>query len=142
MKKFSISAAFSQFGEQLSKAQKNSSLFSEAPVIAGKVLRRGVSIVLSEVQYLAQKAKLDALVKAGAITIQITGTEGKAEIKTSVDTNKPLDIPKVEAKVDMPKEIVPEEIKAEITDTVKTAANDIASSVSKEFKKERKNKQV
>lgn len=58
-------------GKALTTAQRNSSLFSEEPVVLGKVLRRGGKPMrLTPAEYEANKDRLLALEKAGAIKIQ------------------------------------------------------------------------
>lgn len=50
-------------------AQRTSALFSEAPIIGGRILRRGQSIILSELQMKHGEIQLQRLLSAGAIKI-------------------------------------------------------------------------
>ena len=60
-----------QEGKTLTTAQKSSALFSEEPVVLGKVLRRGSKpLRISRADYEANQIKLLQLEKAGAIKIQ------------------------------------------------------------------------
>ena len=91
MKKYAISALVDQFNKQLSLKQRASSLFSEAPVIAGKVLRRGVEIILTEAQYLQHNSKITVLLNAGAIKVRVIEEGGKVRIeKAEADQDAPL----------------------------------------------------
>jgi hypothetical protein len=102
MATYGISALVDQFNKQLNTKQRMSSLFAEAPVIAGKVLRRGTEIVLNEAQYLMQKSKLDVLVNAGAIKIRVIGEKGQLKVETSNDPHKKMEAPVVTVKADGP----------------------------------------
>lgn len=88
MATYGISALVDQFNKQLNTKQRMSSLFSEAPVIAGKVLRRGTEILLNEVQYLQQKSKIDVLINAGAIKVRLIGEGGSVRVENSSDFSK------------------------------------------------------
>jgi hypothetical protein len=57
-------------GKQLTPAQKNSSLFTEAPRIGTKTIRRGQTIVLSKEEFQFHEVVIKRLVLAGAIDIK------------------------------------------------------------------------
>lgn len=70
MGEYIISRGF-QEGKNLTLAQRSSALFSEEPVVLGRVLRRGSRpLRLATADYKANEAKLLALENAGAIKIQ------------------------------------------------------------------------
>jgi hypothetical protein len=100
--KYGISAAITALGKQLNVAQRTSSLFSEAPVIAGKVLRRGTEIFLNEAQYIAQKTKINTLLDAGAIKIRVIAEDGKVRVEVQDGQLGGLKSPVVSGKVDLP----------------------------------------
>lgn len=82
--------------------QKNSSLFSEAPVVAGKTLRRGQSIVLDEAGMKLHENHLKRLLDAHAIVVTRVDSDGK-EFPVQVEEPKPTSIAadlKKEAEVD------------------------------------------
>jgi ribosomal protein L12E/L44/L45/RPP1/RPP2 len=57
-------------GKNLSKAQRTSGTFAEEPVVFGKVLRRGSKpLILNELQFEANRAKLLRLVLNGSIEV-------------------------------------------------------------------------
>lgn len=71
-----------QEGKALTSEQKSSSLFAEEPVVLGQVLRRGSRpLRISAETFEANKAKLLALEKAGAIVITrpVVGDESELE---------------------------------------------------------------
>lgn len=134
-----ISAAVNQLGKQLTSAQRRSSLFSEAPVIAGKVLRRGIEIILTEAQYLAQKTKIDAQFKAGSINVRVIGVDGSATVTPDLKPEAPLSVPVVTMSVDLPKEGVMapgvmDSIVSTVTDAVSDVVNAAMNDVSSEVK--------
>lgn len=70
MGEYIISRGF-QEGKTLTNAQRSSALFSEEPVVLGRVLRRGSRpLRLATADYKANEARLLALENAGAIKIQ------------------------------------------------------------------------
>lgn len=118
---------------QINPAQRMSSLFSEAPAIAGKVLRRGTSLVLTEVQYLANKSKISMLEKAGAIKVELLVDGGKIEGSVTVDVNAPLAPTLPEVAVDLAKPIAPSEVIKEATDLAVEVASDVVKAVAPEL---------
>lgn len=136
MATYGISAMVDQFNKQLNMKQRISSLFSEAPVIAGKVLRRGTEIVLNEAQYLAQKSKIDVLINAGAIKVRVIGENGGLKVESSSDKTKPL-APVVTAKVDSPPDGPAAPGVPEATaDLVTEVAKDVVAAVAPELSTE------
>ena len=101
-KKFVIKSPLGAVRSELSTAQKKSSLFSEAPVIFGKILRRGTEIVVSEAQYLANKSKVDALINAGSIVMSIKGEDGQVKVDFSTDFKQPPKVPDLKVSIDGP----------------------------------------
>ena len=129
MTKYTITSAVNAIGKQLNLAQRSSSLFSEAPVIGGKILRRGVSIVLEEAQYVFLKSRIDALVKAGAVTVYVSHDRGKVSASVTVDPTEAFSAPKVSGHVTPPEEgLVSPKAKEEST----ALANEVAAEVAKE----------
>lgn len=77
---FEISRGFKS--GRLTPAQRNSSLFSEEPVIAGKVLRRGMKpLTLTPAQFELAENKLKQLFKAGAIDITVVDMGQRIELR-------------------------------------------------------------
>lgn len=67
---YTISLGLGRRSQQLTRAQKSSSLFSEEPVVLGKVLRRGMPPrKITAEQFEANKIKLTRLAEAGSIII-------------------------------------------------------------------------
>lgn len=131
MKKYIVKSSLNAITKQLSVAQRTSSLFSEAPLIAGKILRRGVSIVLEEAQYLLFKSKLDAMVKAGAITVTVVGEEGKVTASVTVNPSEALSEPKVSAKVSVPEEgAISPAVKEEAHELVNEVVAEVSAAIS------------
>lgn len=138
--KYIISSALDQVSKQLNLAQRTSSLFSEAPTIAGKILRRGVSITMTEAQYLGMKSRIDALLKAGAITVKMVGSDGKVTVSVDTDPKADLKLPTVSVKASGPSDgpVAPGVVDAArtmveeaVTDVVKAVAPEIAPVVEK-----------
>lgn len=83
-----IKPVVTQHRTNLSHAQRTSPLFSETPVVLGKTLRRGQSMVISEEQMKANEAHLKRMVDAGSITVK---AELSAEEKEAL--HKQLTVP-------------------------------------------------
>lgn len=73
---FEITASNQAIRKPLTTAQRNSSLFSEAPRIGGKTLRRGQTIKFDETQFRANEVMLKRLFDAGAV--EIVQVDGKS----------------------------------------------------------------
>ena len=129
-KKFVIKSTLGPIRSELTTAQKKSSLFSEAPMIFGKILRRGTEIVVSEAQYLAQKAKVDALINAGSISLRVWGEDGQLKADISADPAKPLTVPKVSINTESPPDgpLAPGLLE-KATSLVEDAVSDVMESV-------------
>jgi hypothetical protein len=80
-----VTASVKAVRKELSVAQRASSHFSEAPMVAGKVLRRGTTVKLSEQQASRLQRKLMMLHKAHAIDISIVYPDGR---KVSMDDER------------------------------------------------------
>lgn len=108
---FEITASLSAIRKNLTKAQRNSSLFAEAPRVAGKTLRRGVTMKLEPEQFKTQEVMLKRLFDAGAIEIaQVDGERRRnfreeeenmgnvqAELKRAAESDAPPTPPKPSA---------------------------------------------
>jgi len=133
MQMFKIKSALSSLNKQLSAAQRSSSLFSEAPVIAGKILRRGAEIVLTEAQYLSQKAKIEMSLKAGAITVEVLGDGGKLSVDVNTDPKAELTLPVVDVKTTAPEAgVVAPEVKGMVVEATKEVVSDVIEAVKAE----------
>lgn len=160
MATYGISPLVSQLNKKLSTAQRMSSLFSEAPIVAGKILRRGTEIVLNELQYLQQKSKINVLVNAGAVKVRVISEDGKVSVQPSADKSSKLKVPDVSGSVAPPPDGVAApgvvessaQLAAEVTKDVAGAVvpevsavvnpvvDAAAHAVSEQSKKSRKNK--
>ena len=76
---FEISAAQQTLYKSLTTVQRNSSLFSEAPRVAGKTLRRGQVLRLSKEAFQTAEVEIRRLEKAGSIVIHQVGEEKKTQ---------------------------------------------------------------
>lgn len=131
MKKYEIKSAVGAIRQQLTVAQRTSSLFSEAPQIGGKILRRGVSLILEEAQYLFLKSKIDAMVKAGAVTVTVVGEDGKLTASVTVEPSEVLSEPKVSGKVSAPEEgVISPQVQQEAAELVKEVVSEVSAQVS------------
>ena len=83
-------------GVALTSAQKNSSLFSEAPRIGTKTLRRGTILKLSDAEFKHHEIRIKRLLDAGAVEVKTVG------VAVPVTTHAPVESPKpvVEAPVE------------------------------------------
>ena len=76
---FEISAAQQTLYKPLTTVQRNSSLFSEAPRVAGKTLRRGQVLRLDKEAFRAAEVEIRRLEKAGSIVVHQVGEEKKVQ---------------------------------------------------------------
>jgi hypothetical protein len=72
-----VEAALQTVRKSLNSHQRNSSMFSEAPRVGGKTLRRGVKLALNETQMKVMDLQLRRLHKAHAIEIYKVDEDGK-----------------------------------------------------------------
>jgi hypothetical protein len=79
---------------ELTTAQRTSSFFSETPRVAGQILRRGQSIVLSEAQLKLNELHLRRMMLAGAIEITAVLDSGQ---KIPLNASMTVVLPKEEA---------------------------------------------
>ena len=79
---FEITASLQSLHKQLTPAQRNSSLFSEAPRLAGKTLRRGQVMRLSEAEFKTNEVMAKRLFDAGAIDIVMVDGDHREDLRT------------------------------------------------------------
>lgn len=111
---FEITASLQSLHKQLTPAQRNSSLFSESPRLAGKTLRRGQVMRLSEAEFKANEVMAKRLFDAGAIDIVMVDGANREDLRTKksvkVESKEPEkappppppSAPKVEVKEEVP----------------------------------------
>lgn len=80
---FIVKPAVTQRRAELTPAQRGSSLFSEAPTVLGRILRRGQSMTITEEQMKLNESQLKRLFDAHAI--DIFRVEGGKEISLRDD---------------------------------------------------------
>lgn len=79
---FEITASQQAIRQNLTPAQRNSSLFSEAPRIGGRTLRRGQMLKFDESQFKANEVIIKRLFDAGAIEIVHVVGDKRANLRT------------------------------------------------------------
>lgn len=73
---YEITASQQAIRQNLTSAQRNSSLFSESPRIGGRTLRRGQTLKFDKAQFETNLVIIQRLIKAGAIQV-VAVVEGK-----------------------------------------------------------------
>lgn len=101
---YEIAAAVQSVGKQLTPAQRSSSLFSEAPRIGSKTLRRGQSTKFSEAEMKASEVIIKRLYDAHAIEIYRVDGDRRVSMRDQKNS-APAEPPK---KVAPPAVITPE----------------------------------
>lgn len=99
MATYEITSAVGAVRKELSRAQRTSSLFTEAPVLFGKVFRRGTKMLVGQADMDANKAKVEVLVKAGSISVRVIATEDSIRAEGEVVTSAPISAPEVTVSV-------------------------------------------
>ena len=79
---FEITASLQSLHKPLTTAQRNSSLFSEAPRLAGKTLRRGQVMRMSEAEFKTNEVMAKRLFDAGAIEITMVDGDRREDFRT------------------------------------------------------------
>ena len=101
---FEITASQQTIRKPLSSAQRNSSLFSEAPRVGGKTLRRGQVLKFTKEQFEQHKVMLKRLFSAGAIEIVHVDGESRHDFrdeeKKVFTSRMPLKVEEEEADFD------------------------------------------
>lgn len=135
---FEISASIQAIHKHLTTAQRNSSLFSEAPRIGVKTLRRGQVLNFSEAEFKAQEVQIKRLFDAGAIEVFMV----EGHHRTNLRTVKKEELVQDTAKVDAPPPVVapivevapiitaPSPIPVQVAPTVESSVTELVASES------------
>ena len=121
---FEITASLQSLHKPLTTAQRNSSLFSEAPRLAGKTLRRGQVMRMSEAEFRTNEVMAKRLFDAGAIEIVVVDGDHREDLRTKGMSKAepkpapkapppPPEPPKAETKEELPPPPPPEMVKNE-----------------------------
>lgn len=112
---FMVMSAMGAVRKHLTRKQKSSSFFQEAPHVAGKTLRRGLKVLLTETQMKANELKLKRLFDSHSIEIYSLKGEKPVNIREEMEKAHAAakadsaDAPSMEtAPVNPPAVIVPE----------------------------------
>lgn len=102
----------------LSLVQKTSPFFSEAPVLAGKTLRRGVKLLLTDKEYQRHLPRINLLLKAQAIVVKEIKIEDNS---THIgEVSKELVLEEVPAKVEQAVDQVADKTEAVASESEQT----------------------
>lgn len=118
---YEITASQQAIRQNLTSAQRNSSLFSESPRIGGRTLRRGQTLKFDASQYEVSKVIIERLHKAGAIEVFMVVGDKRANLR-----NEKFDVETIAA--EKPTGMVEEAVKiaTEIEDKKAMEAMDAA----------------
>lgn len=105
---FEITASQQSVRKPMSTAQRNSSLFSEAPRIGATTLRRGQVLKYDETQMKQHEVMIKRLFDAGAIEIAQVDGDRRRDFRTEEETMKlSKEAPKEAPKKEEPKKAAP-----------------------------------